>query len=71
MMKHRLESRLARSFGGYMNNEAKKQSLLRYVEMLKQRLNATVPAKHVHRAAVFKDMLKLDIKKTLATIEKL
>lgn len=45
--------------------------LTRYVELLKQRLAGGIPEKHAHRPEVFKDMLKLDIKKTQAKIDKL
>lgn len=52
-------------------NDNKKQRLLKYVELLKQRLSSAIPEKHLHRPQVFKDMLQLDLKKTLARIEKL
>jgi hypothetical protein len=53
-----------------MNND-KKVSLTKYVEQLKQRINSPVPAKHAHRPQVYMDMLRLDLKKTLAKMEKL
>ncbi len=49
----------------------KVQKLTKYAEHIKQRLNSAVPERHTHRPQVFKDMLKLDLKKTIAKIEKL
>lgn len=53
-----------------MKNDKKKAELLKYVEEQKQRLSS-IPEKHSHRSEVFKAMILLDIKKTLARIEKL
>jgi hypothetical protein len=49
----------------------KKTRLTKYVETLRQRLSSTVPKKFEHRPQVFKDMISLDIRKTLAKIERL
>jgi hypothetical protein len=53
------------------DTNSKKQALIKYAEGLKQRLSAAVPPKHAHRPQVFKDMIALDLKKTLTRIEKL
>jgi hypothetical protein len=45
--------------------------LMKYAEHLKQRLSSAVPEKFKHRPEVFKEMVSLDLKKTLAKIEKL
>lgn len=54
-----------------MTTEQKRAALLKYAETLKQRLLAKIPEKHIHRPQVFKDMLALDLKRTLIRIEKL
>lgn len=45
--------------------------LTKYVEQLKQRLSGTVPSKYANRPEVFKQMISIDLKKTLAVMEKL
>jgi hypothetical protein len=47
----------------------KKARLTKYVEDQKKRLSSPVPKKHEHRPEVYKDMLMLDIRKTLARID--
>lgn len=49
----------------------KKARLTKYAESLKQRLSASVPDRHAHRPEGYKQMLEIDLRKTLARIEKL
>ena len=46
-------------------------SLKIYAEGLKERLKRPVPEKRAHQAAAFKQMLEIDLRKTLAKIEEL
>lgn len=52
-----------------MTND-KRTALLKYADHLKHRLSTTVPVKHQKDPAAFKQMLEIDLKKTLARIEK-
>lgn len=53
------------------NNAERIARLTTYAEALKQRLVGGVPEKHKDSAAGFKQMLEIDLKKTLDTIERL
>jgi hypothetical protein len=46
-------------------------SLKVYADSVKERLARPVPAKHANRVEAFKQMLEIDLKKTLARIEEL
>ncbi len=50
--------------------QAKLTSLQTYANSLKQRLQGPVPPNHAHRPEAFKQMLEIDLKKTLSRIEK-
>jgi hypothetical protein len=52
-----------------MNDKIQKLQI--YAEKLKQRLSSTVPEKHKHRPEIFKEILRIDLKKTEQRIEKL
>lgn len=54
-----------------MTKVQKKTSLIKYSELLKQKLVASVPTKHEHRIESYRQMLQIDLKKTLAKIETL
>lgn len=54
-----------------MTPDQKKTSLNKYAQTLRQRLSSPVPPKHEHRIQVYKDMLELDLKKTMRKIESL
>jgi uncharacterized protein with von Willebrand factor type A (vWA) domain len=49
----------------------KVNSLKAYAEKVKHLLNSDVPEKHAHRAEAYKQMLEIDLRKTLAKIAKL
>jgi hypothetical protein len=54
-----------------MSNETKVKSLKIYAEGLQARLKQAVPKKREWQAAAFKQMLEIDLKKTLNKIEEL
>ena len=54
-----------------MSSQDKIQRLQIYAASLKDRLARPVPAQHSCRAAAFKQMLEIDLKKTLNKIEEL
>jgi hypothetical protein len=56
-----------------MTKEQKKVSLQRYAEFLKRRLASQIPDKYKTVSAIeaFKQMLQIDLKKTLSKIETL
>ncbi len=54
-----------------MNAQDKKASLVKYVESLKQKLQSQTPDKHKNRETGYRKFLYIDLKKTLAKIEKL
>ena len=54
-----------------MSNEAKVKSLKIFAEGLQARLKQAVPKKRERQAAAFKQMLEIDLKKTLNKIEEL
>ncbi len=53
------------------DNKAKIARLSTYADMLKNRLAGDVPAKHKASPVSFKQMIEIDLKKTLADIERL
>ena len=53
------------------NNLEKLAKLTTYAEVLKQRLAGAVPPKHVGHPEAFKQMLQIDLDKTLKAINKL
>jgi hypothetical protein len=53
------------------NTNEKKNKLIKYAESIKQRLSASIPQKHANRVQAYKQMLEIDLKKTLSRIEKL
>lgn len=53
------------------NNSERISRLQVYAEGIKQRLSGPVPPKHKDTAAGWKQMLEIDLKKTLDTIERL
>lgn len=54
-----------------MTQDQKLSALRLYAQNLRQRLQAPVPQKHLHRPEIYKDMLELDLKKTMSRIEKM
>lgn len=46
----------------------KRLSLQSYANNLKQRLSAPVPTKHQNKQEAYKQMLEIDLKKTLAKL---
>lgn len=48
----------------------KRISLQAYVAQLQQRLSAPIPEKHKDRVEAYKQMLEIDLKKTLAKLNK-
>lgn len=46
----------------------KQLRLQKYAADLQQRISSPVPAKHVRRAEAYIDMLRIDLKKTLANL---
>jgi hypothetical protein len=52
-----------------MTND-KRNSLIKYAEYLKHRILAPIPIKHQKDPVAFKQMLEIDLKKTLNKIEK-
>lgn len=54
-----------------MTADQKLSALRLYAQNLRQRLQAPVPQKHLHRPDIYKDMLELDLKKTMRKIEAL
>lgn len=54
-----------------MDQNSKLESLKVYANSLKQRLQSPIPEKHKHRPEAFKQMLEIDLRKTLSRIEKL
>lgn len=60
-----------RKFMSKASDQDRLARLTKYVEQLKQRLSGAVPAKYANRPEVFKQMISIDLKKTLAVMEKL
>lgn len=54
-----------------MTTDQKLAALRLYAQNLRQRLQAPVPQEHLHRPEIYKDMLELDLKKTMKRIEAL
>lgn len=54
-----------------VDNKARIARLVTYAESLKQRLAGEIPLKHKKSPEAFKQMIEIDLKKTLATIEAL
>jgi hypothetical protein len=52
-----------------MTND-KKAALIKYADDLKHRLSAPVPPKHQKDPTAFKQMLEIDLRKTLSRIER-
>lgn len=55
-------------------SDDKKARLQKYAEEIKQRMNTSVPTKHSTspaKAAAYKQMLEIDLRKTQAKMEKL
>ena len=46
-----------------MTND-KRRSLTKYAEGLKQRLSSPTPVKHAHRENAYREMLRIDLRKT-------
>ena len=52
-----------------MNN--RRERLTKYAAQLQYRIKADVPKRHISHPEAFKQMLEIDLKKTLAKIEEL